>query len=58
MVLTKTRLLKHDFPVHGAMRMKSLRKLIPPEFSDVMITYVACKIKGEARDTNPTNYEK
>ena len=25
------------------MPMKSLRELIPPEFSDVMITYVACK---------------
>ena len=25
------------------MRMKSLRELIPPEFSDVVITYVACK---------------
>ena len=29
--------------VFDVMRMKSLRKFIPPEFSDVMITYVACK---------------
>ena len=37
------------------MHMKSLRKIIPPEFSDVMIVYV---VGGEARNANPTNYEK
>ena len=37
------------------MHMKSLRKIIPPEFPDVMIAYV---VGGEARDANPTNYQK
>ena len=38
------------------MDMKSRQeKIIPPEFSDVMIAYV---VGGEARDANPTNYEK
>ena len=37
------------------MHMKSLQKIIPPEFSDVMIAYV---VGGESRDANPTNYEK
>ena len=37
------------------MHMKSLRKIIPPEFSDVIIAYV---VGGEARDANPPNYEK
>ena len=37
------------------MDMKSLQKIISPEFSDVMIAYV---VGGEARDANPTNYEK
>ena len=37
------------------MHMKSLRKIIPPEFSDVMIAYV---VGGESRDAIPTNYEK
>ena len=33
------------------MDMKSLQKIIPPEFSDVMIASV---VGGEARDANPT----
>ena len=37
------------------MDMKSLQKIIPPEFSDVVIAYI---VGGEARDANPTNYEK
>ena len=37
------------------MGMKSLQKKTPPESSDVMIAYV---VGGEARDANPTNYEK
>ena len=37
------------------MDMKSLQRIIPPEFSDVMIAYV---VGGEVRDVNPTNYEK
>ena len=39
----------------GVMDMKFLQKIIPPEFSDVMIAYV---VGREARDANPTNYEK
>ena len=35
--------------------MKSLQKITRPEFSDVMIAYV---VGGEARDVDPTNYEK
>ena len=38
------------------MDMKSLQKIIPPEFSDVMIALYF--VGGEARDANPTNYEK
>ena len=41
--------------IFDVMHMKSLRKIIPPEFSDVMIAYV---VGGEARGANPTNYEK
>ena len=37
------------------MDMKPLHKIIPPEFSEVMIVYV---MGGEARDANPKNYEK
>ena len=37
------------------MDMKSLQKIIPPEFSDVMIAYV---VGGEARDADPPDYEK
>ena len=37
------------------INMKSLREIIRPEFSDVMIAYV---VGGEARDANLTNYEK
>ena len=37
------------------MDMKSLQKIIPPEFSDVMIASI---VGGDARDANPTNYEK
>ena len=37
------------------MDMKSLQKIILPEFSDVMIAYV---VRGEARDASPTDYEK
>ena len=44
-------LLEH----YDVMHMKSLRKRIAPEFSDVMITYV---VGGEARDANPINNEK
>ena len=33
------------------MDMKSLQKIIPQEFSDVMIASV---VGGEARDANPT----
>ena len=56
--LDESTITKARFPRSRVMRMKSLRKLIPLEFSDVMITYVACKRRGEARDANPTNYEK
>ena len=37
------------------MHMKSLQKIIPPEFSDVTIASV---VEGEAKDANPTSYEK
>ena len=37
------------------MHMKPLRKIIPPDYSDVMIAYV---MGGEAGDANPTNYER
>ena len=37
------------------MDMTSSQKRISPEFSDVIIAYV---VGGEARDANPTNYEK
>ena len=37
------------------MHMQSLRKIIPPDFSDVMITSA---VGGEARDEYPANYEK
>ena len=36
--------------------MKSLRKMIRPEFSDVMIAYVVGG--GAKRDAHPTNYVK
>ena len=39
----------------NVMDLKSLQKIIPPEFSDVMITSV---VGGEEKDASLANYEK